>query len=386
MIPTAARPVGAAAGRGGASLPAPEHFPWLDPLRGFAALSVLVYHLVALAALPWPTWYPVAWFRLGFLGVDLFFAISGAVILHSLSRLHASAPQGWRPRFALRRLARIVPLYLLTCLVFVLWIRPGVLARDDAGFVLVAHLVFAQNLFPSTHGAINGPSWTLGVEMQFYLLVLLAGPWLLRLRGSGLLLLGVVAGMGWRWAVWAWSQQLPAGEDHRIVIAATQLPGVFDSFVAGMLAWRWTMARRARGHAASAAPAAIAGLLALLAWALAIACMHWHAGHYWQHPFSVIAIRSIIAVASGLSVLAVLELPSPSRGRGLVRLGGDLSYGIYLWHLIVLLALQAALPDLAPWPFAGLVLGATLVLAGLSWVLVEQPLMRRARALEHRVE
>jgi peptidoglycan/LPS O-acetylase OafA/YrhL len=357
------------------------HFAWLDPLRGFAALSVLAAHLVMLAALPIPTWYPVAWFRIGFLGVDLFFAISGAVILLSLAALQRRHGDAWRRPFAWRRLARIVPLYLLTCAAFVLLVRPDILQRPDAAQVVLAHLFFVQNLFPSTHGVINGPSWTLGVEMQFYALMLLAGPWLLRMSVLRLASLGVAVGVGWRALVWWRLVQGEAEPDTNLTfIWSTQLPGVIDEFVGGMVAARWWMQRRDRGQAPGARAALGLGLAALLAWAAVIAAMHAAMPVYWTSPWSVIGLRSGFALAAGLSVAAVLACPAPRHGRSAWRLGGDLSYGIYLWHMGVLLLLQGWLSGWSPWAFGAAVLGLTLLLSGLGWFLVERPAMRRVRA------
>jgi peptidoglycan/LPS O-acetylase OafA/YrhL len=362
---------------------ASPYFAWLDPLRAFAALSVVLYHLVALAGLPWPSWYPAGWIRIGFLGVDLFFAISGAVVLYSMARLQQEAPASFRAAFALRRVARILPLYLVTGAACLALAQPDVLQRPDAWQVVLAHLLMVQNLFPSTHGAINGPSWSLGVEMQFYLVVLLLGPWLLQLRLRTLALLGLAVGLGWRAAVWWLMARHSAPEEsHRVFIFATQLPGLFDEFVAGMLALRWSLQRRAQDRAPRAWPLAA---LALLAWAAAIALMHRYAPVFWSHPATVVGLRALLALAVGLTVAATLALPAPRRGAAWLRLGGDLSYGIYLWHMGVLLVLQGLWPAAPPWRFALAVIGATLLLALLGWKLLEKPALRAARRAEARL-
>lgn len=362
------------------ALPAPNYFPWLDPLRGFAALSVLVAHLVMLASLPIPTWYPVAWFRIGFLGVDLFFAISGAVILLSLAELQRRYGDNFRRAFAWRRIARILPLYLVTGAAFLLLVKPEILARADAAFVVLAHLLFVHNLFPSTHGVINGPSWTLGVEAQFYFVMCLIGPWVLRLSLTRLALLGLGVALVWRAGVWWWLVHDQTTPDTNLVfIASTQLPGVFDEFVAGMLAARWCMAWRARDEEPRASIAMWFSLAALAAWALAIAAMHAAMPVYWTGFHSVIGLRTLVALAVGLSVAAMLAWPSPARESRAMRLSGDLSYGIYLWHMGALLILQGLLPGTNPWLFGGCMLMATLALSALGWFGLERPAMRWAR-------
>lgn len=353
----------------------PGHFAWLDPLRGFAALSVLAYHLVALASLPIPTWYPVAWLRIGMLGVDLFFAISGAVILISLAQLQRRFGEKFRGPFALRRAARILPLYLLAGAFFVAVVNPSVLQRPDALQVVLAHLFFVHNLFPSTHGVINGPSWTLGVEVQFYLLVLLSGRWLLRVPMRWLALAGIAVAIVWRAFVW-W-RYVPGGDSNLVFIYSTQLPGVIDEFVAGMLAARWWMARATPVSATFAAGLVTA---ALAAWGFAIALMHFFMPVYWTSFASVVGLRGALALAAGLSVAAALAFASPARAAAPLRLSGDLSYGIYLWHMGALLLLQIWWREAPPWSFALAVLVLTLALSAASWFFVERPAIRWSRA------
>ena len=358
------------------------YIPWLDPLRGFAALSVLAFHCVALAALPIPSWYPLGWFRIGFLGVDLFFAISGAVILFSLQQLESRLGGFSRRAFAMRRLARIVPLYLLTGTCFLLVVKPDIAQRADAIQIVLAHLFFVQNLFPSTHGAINGPSWTLGVEMQFYLLVLLIGPWLLRASLARLVVFGLGTALLWRAAVWFWSVQRTGEEGNHVFVFSTQLPGVFDEFVAGMIAARWLMQRRAEARPLGSSSAAALTVVAIAAWGLVIGWMHVHIDDYWTHPIPVIFLRSAIALAAGLSVAAALAWPAPQRELSGLRACGDLSYGLYLWHMGALLLLQSAWPQAEPWSFASVVLAITIALSAITWRWVERPAQRAARAWE----
>src|SRR5271157_1591645 len=81
-------------------------FPGLDLLRAFAAISVVVYHVIELFAWKdFPSHHPLAqWFRVGGFGVDLFFVISGLVITLSLARLQEGDPVGYRTTYMGRRL------------------------------------------------------------------------------------------------------------------------------------------------------------------------------------------------------------------------------------------------------------------------------------------
>lgn len=353
-----------------------QHFPWLDPLRFFAAVSVLLFHLRDIVKFPLPDSGPLLWFRGGFLGVDLFFAISGAVIALSLQRLMQQEPGNWRWRFAIRRVARLVPLYVLTCGVFLICVRPEILARQDAFFVVATHALFVHNLFPSTHGVINGPSWSLGVEMQFYLLMLLAGPWLLRRRwGTVLLVLAAVA-LGWRAGVWFWAQLSPDWVLPRMFIYITQLPGVLDGFGAGILALGWRM-RHSATTAARCFPWLALG--ALMAWTLLFWLLLRYAAHYWSAPAMLLGLRALIAVAAGLAVAAALSVPDAWNPGRLGRVLGDMSYGIYLWHMPVMLWWLARWPAMDPVPLTALIVVTTVLLALASWMILERPILRWAR-------
>jgi peptidoglycan/LPS O-acetylase OafA/YrhL len=211
------------------------------------------------------------------------------------------------------------------------------------------------------------------VEVQFYLLVLLAGPWLLRVPMRWLALAGVSVAVAWRAFVW-W-RYVPGGDSNLVFIYSTQLPGVIDEFVAGMLAARWWLAR---GEASARLAGGLA-VAAVAAWAAAIALMHWFMPVYWTAFASVVGLRCVLALAAGLSVAAVLAIASPVRRAVALRLSGDLSYGIYLWHMGALLLLQTWWREAPPWLFAFAVLALTLALSAASWFLVERPAIRWSR-------
>ena len=125
--------------------PAPMYFPNVNLLRAFAALLVLVYHVIELAPWPeFPTAGPGLLFRAGWVGVDLFFVISGFVIGLSAIRLYRDGARDYRRTFLRRRLARIVPLYVFTCAAFLLMVQPAVLSLPwgKLALQLVSHLLF----------------------------------------------------------------------------------------------------------------------------------------------------------------------------------------------------------------------------------------------------
>jgi peptidoglycan/LPS O-acetylase OafA/YrhL len=199
----------------------------LDGLRGVLALYVLLTHMAPFAVLPPGL---LALLTHGEAGVDLFFVLSGLVIVRSLEQFDYHA----RP-FLIARAARIFPVFLL---VFVVAVAVQPIAIDFAGMPwigldstarsiwsqgwpggwaveLVAHLTMLHGLFPNgilpdVWVSFLGAAWSLSTEWQFYALVALIGARF----GSGeralwrlvALLLGLaLLGLAWREAVgWQW--------------------------------------------------------------------------------------------------------------------------------------------------------------------------------------
>lgn len=359
-----------------------RYYPWLDLLRFFAALSVLVFHCGDLLGLQLPSSLPRAWFQAGFLGVDLFFAISGAVIFLSVVRLAQRAEErgqtgAWRGQFLRRRMARLVPLYLLTSILFILVVNPEILQRQHLGWLLTSQLFFVSNLFSSTHGVINGPTWSLGVEMQFYLLMAIGGGWLLRQRRWTLLVLALALAGAWRWQTLHWAPATSGpGHTQYMFIHMLQLPGVIDGFMAGIVVMWWHLKADA-GRIRRLFP--WLAVTAFLVWWALLVLLFRHAELYWSHPAMVVGLRAAIALASGLLVAVMLSVPARFSPGPLGRWLGDTSYGVYLWHLGVILLVSRHLPQMDPLGQSALVLVLTLLLATLGWYAVERPILQWAR-------
>jgi peptidoglycan/LPS O-acetylase OafA/YrhL len=353
-------------------------FPMVDALRAFAALTVLVYHLIA--HWDWsafPESGPLVWFRSGWMAVDVFFVISGFVIgLSAFARIEAKST-GFRTGFLRSRLVRIVPLHYLTLLAFIVLVEPALVAQPDFAGNLATHLLFVHNTFPAYAGAINGPNWSLGTEMQFYLLVALAAPWLCRVRPWKFALLFIGVAWAWRWGAHALT--LPGPLD-RAYFAQTQLPGMLDEFAIGLLLARFVRAPAGQSFLQRFANDArmrwaLVGMVALCWWALFAL---YYAADYWEVPAMAVFFRTGLGLCAGLTLLLVAGWPMPAR-RGIVAVPlylGKVSYGIYLWHLPVLFFLGKH-TQLAPPVALLLAVSATIALAALTWHFVEQPLLER---------
>jgi peptidoglycan/LPS O-acetylase OafA/YrhL len=165
--------------------PATGELPFLEAvhlLRGLAAVMVVLDHSISCGGLGLaPSLKNVlGWY--GTIGVVIFFVISGFVLPYSL---HASYKLADYPRFLLRRLIRLEPVYLvgLAMAIVSVWLQaefkqgPGEAWHLDWGRLL-AHLLY---LVPFTkYEWMNSAFWTLAVEFQFYLLIGLLFPLLRR--------------------------------------------------------------------------------------------------------------------------------------------------------------------------------------------------------------
>ncbi len=173
------------------------HYPALDGLRGLAILLVVVYHNFGFINV----------FFFGWLGVDLFFVLSGFLITDIL--LKTVGEKGYLKNFYIRRVLRIFPLYYL-CLILFLIVLPKTTIQLDVQYY-VDHQIwlwtYLQNWIytfqsPGQTNALNH-LWSLAVEEQFYLLWPLA---VLIIRKPGYLLLFIslvlVAVVGLRLLVW----------------------------------------------------------------------------------------------------------------------------------------------------------------------------------------
>jgi len=357
--------------------PAAKRYPWIDLLRFIAALAVLGFHLIGLKGNDGSLPAGAGGLGFGFLGVDLFFAISGTVIMLSMTGLQARQPGAWRMPFALRRAARLIPLYWLTSILFIVFVNRDLADGADFGWQVLSHALFVHNLFGDTHGSINAPSWSLGVEVQYYLLMLLIGGMLIRIRTTVMLLASLALSLAWRLAV---LQTDPPGIGPFFL--ATQLPGVIDTFVVGMLVGRWA-GSRAPAQGSLRTPLMLG--LAATALSAASAGMMLSAGAYWREASGFVLSHALVSLAAGAWVACAVALPSPGpRFSALLERCGDLSYGIYLWHLGVLLLLLRVAPQLTSMQTAGYLLLATLLLALAGWTLLERPCIAWARRIETR--
>lgn len=347
-------------------------FGGLDGLRALAVGLVLVYHLFPLA-LPG-----------GFLGVDIFFAISGFLITSLLLReaaTHGTIRLGsfWRRRA--RRLLPALGLVLLVCAALALPLGGdllvGIGGQIAGASLFVSNWVFIANgadYFARDTPELFRNTWSLSIEEQFYILLPLLVLLLLKLRGRSsraipLLLLGVGS------AALMAELSLQGADPTRVYFGSdTHTFGLFwGAALAALIQPRETtlpVHAPGRGRQLGWGVVAVASL-AVLAWLAGT--LPEGSPQSFQGGFQ-------LATVAALALVWAVTRPGALIGQALdvqpLRWIGERSYGIYLWHWPLLLIATAVCGPTQPWLVAAVTLAGTLGAAALSYRYVEQPVRR----------
>ncbi len=160
--------------------PHPSDNPWLDLLRTFAILLVLARHAPRqINAEPAVSWWEKATLN-GWMGVDLFFVLSGYLVTSGLFRELRANGKINIAKYATRRILRIVPAYYFVLLLVITGYFPFFPVSSENLVVRIGyHILFLQDYFPSD---INIVFWSLGVEAKFYAIIPLLLLFVLSLR------------------------------------------------------------------------------------------------------------------------------------------------------------------------------------------------------------
>ncbi|KKB81330.1 acyltransferase [Devosia soli] len=382
-----------------------------DFLRATACMGVLLHHLafrMDMNAVP-EAMQPVLRFLVyGSFGVSVFFVLSGFLLARPFwLALDAGKAMPSMRTYALRRLARIVPgfwLALIVSLSLDLMLGGKVLdgeriIRFVAGLLLVSDWHW-MTLFPVDN---NGPLWSIGFEITSYLLLPIGMAALFAAkarhwpaRALWVVVIGLVLVVHWMTVQWAPIDDVERGWDHGLVGGAKAwMPrfnpvGFFAIFaIGGLAAGIQVLVQRHRFIGMD-----IIGGLAVLTTAviLAVNIGGLSEGFGWldipyAFPIMPVAVGvALIALPSSLYLGSILDNPP-------ARFIARISFGIYVWHFLIMWLIEKVIPGSfrtsgetgwATWlETSGLVIAVTLVVATLSFYLLEQPVVRWARKLEY---
>jgi peptidoglycan/LPS O-acetylase OafA/YrhL len=353
--------------------------PGLDGLRALAVLAVIAYHL------------GLEWAPGGLLGVGVFFTLSGYLITDIL----LAGPLTGRGRlrdFWFARARRLLPALFVMLAVVVLWVvLLGPVQSPQFGKAVAAAALYVSNwqlIFQhvSYFARFGPPSplnhlWSLGVEEQFYIfwpLLLVVGIRFVGERSTNSGLRPRLAAVTLVLAAASAAEMAllyhPSLDPSRLYFGTDTR--AFELLAGAALAMVWPSARLKANIPASARRLLdFIGVVGLVA----VAVLVWRTDEY--SPFLYRGGFVLLSLAV-VMLLAALVHPACRLGRvlgvGPLRWIGVRSYGIYLWHVpILVLTTPAAQHQTQLWR-AGLQVAATLIVAGLSWRFVEQPIRRGA--------
>jgi peptidoglycan/LPS O-acetylase OafA/YrhL len=358
------------------SVSAAIHVPGIDGLRAIAVLAVLIFH-AAPHALPG-----------GFVGVDVFFVLSGYVVTATLVRHREDSWLQFFTGFYARRVLRIAPA-LLVCLLTTVLASAALVPQtwqstihDQTGlqaFYGLSNLAlasFAQGYFdagmdfnPFTH------TWSLAVEEQFYLVfpgILFV--WLRWQHDRG------VRG-------WAARAALPSLFAASLVTCAIEssgvpqrafylLPARFWELAAGALLLQAHQRGRLLAGSSRAAHRVLLAGIGAIALSLSLA-----SERAFPFPWALLPVAgAVLGVSAAVALGDRMTGPARMLVSRPVLYVGAISYSLYLWHWPVFALLRWTLGMSTP---AQIALGLTLAagLAVLSYHVVERPLRRSAWAL-----
>ena len=369
--------------------------PGLDLLRALAILVVMLYHLSSHGfALP-------AIVERGWMGVDLFFVLSGYLIGWQLLRQTVDGGRpDWRA-FMLSRALRVLPAYLAVLALYA-WVPAF---REAESLQPVGYfLTFTVNLFPDyQHYRAYSHAWSLCVEEHFYLLLPLALRLLGRSSGivrvllcAALLVAGGMLLRGWLWQHEVAPQLLPGGDGRLGVIRYveaiynptwTRLDGLLAGvLLAALRAFRPAWWARALAHGRAFLALGAAGVVASI-----YGEPYGLTGAIVQFPLIACSFACLLLAALGTATR--LDSPHWPRWPHWLAVPGSrqlavLAFSLYLTHKQVYAWVDAALPDFAEAaPLSAFLVynAAALLAATVLYAAVERPgLMLRARMLARR--
>jgi peptidoglycan/LPS O-acetylase OafA/YrhL len=365
--------------------------PALDGVRAVGLLLIMGFH------------FGIGWMPAGFVGVDVFYVLSGYLITGLLLGEWARTARIRLGAFWARRARRLLPALVLLLLVVTLVVRftypaglyPNMRMADLSALFYFSNwwqIAASGNYFVAS-GAVSPltHTWTLAVEEQFYLvwpLVALAvlhfGRRITRRTDRGVELLLGVSVVGVAASAIGMAVLYDRGTDVTRLYFGTDTHA--QSILLGSgLACILTLVQRHRGLAgmaptAASRPARVG--LTVLGLAGAVGTLVLAASLSGTSPFLYRGGFLVSALCAGALITGAVCVTGGPIARVLavrpMAWVGTVSYGAYLWHFPVVIELDAARTGLHGSDLVALRVAATFVLAALSYYLVERPIMEGA--------
>ena len=344
--------------------------PALDGIRGLAVAAVLLFHA------------GVSWAPGGFLGVDVFFVLSGFLITTLLIEEMAERGGIGLRAFWTRRARRLIPALVVTVVVVVATAHLIAEGRspESVRFDAAAALGYVANWRFIVAGAdyfdrAAGPSplehtWSLAVEEQFYVVWPLVALLVLRYRTW---LLGVVAAVAAGGSAVAMAAMAGEADVSRAYFGSdTRVHVVLIGAAAAVVVHHWRAVDQDRRPPEWAWE--VAGAVGVAAVGFAVAGAGGQELGLYRGGFAALAactaiVAGSVVLAPNGGIAAVLSLPP-------FRWLGEISYAAYLWHWPAYLLLTSSRTGLEGNQLLATRLGATVAVAAVSTWLLENPIRR----------
>jgi peptidoglycan/LPS O-acetylase OafA/YrhL len=383
----------------------PPRFPCFDGLRAIAAGTVLGVHVAFISGLTLRNASVGIYTSRLEIGVAVFFLISGFLLYRPFIVAHLAGERDpVTGSFWVRRLLRIIPAYWVALFVTTTILHGPI---GPGGWrAYLAHYGFAQIYFPSQIESGITQAWTLCVEMSFYLVLPLYAAFVGRRRstqsperrlaralvGVGVL---VVISLVWRFIVLSYQ-----GHGQLLSTMTVWLPAELDLFALGMalaIASAWMHLRDSEPKWMSRR------WFPWASWLVALVAF-WGSSHLgisrealYVKTYANISMQTLYGVFSFFLLLPAIFGP---QHRGLIRQFlqwwplsslGVVSYGLYVWHQTLIDQLirhytalfgQRLFFNVGFWGMFGEIFGSAVVVATVSYFVVEKPALRAKRFFE----
>ena len=312
----------------------PGRFPGLDNLRAIAIVLVLLRHAVHFWDQPFDGYFWNLWYN-GWLGVDLFFTLSGFLITyHLLSKWPERDTKKYIYHYFAKRGLRILPLYIFVLTIAGLDVIPYFEPDNMITlYALLVHTVFLQDYIP--YASIVVPLWSLGVEEKFYLLAPVLVYFTRRykplhiLAGSTLLILFMTIGRSLAlgsaaaptsYAEFFWNYRAPFHFSVMGILCGAIMALLYYKFKSNLLSPGWGKTLQ---------------YLSLFLLAVLLSATPWVEAKHWGATGLVIAVSSVC-----FSFILYRSLSATPKSDGplakVLRFLAKLAYPLYLSHLLVL--------------------------------------------------
>ncbi len=305
----------------------------LDALRGIAVLLVLGRHIRWIDLnTPELLRRPLVWWQsTGWMGVDLFFVLSGFLVSGLIFREYKTYGSFDAKRFLIRRGFKIYPAYYLLLLVGIPFIFRS---QEYSPFSILYLATFTQNYYTDRYPFLH--TWSLAVEEHFYILIAVAAAFLCARKSIKYMpVIGVMAVV---FSVVARAVTYGDGAQVMYLMRLTHLR--LDGLAIGMI---FSFYYHQHPELISSFCRRHRFLLAAVSVACTIPCVCYGYTEFWQFTFGLTALYLGWV---GLLVLAMNSWSEKNKVVGALSAVGFYSYSIYVWHVVVERSTQLMLPYL----------------------------------------